>query len=142
MNAGNPNQATTPAPTASTTPALAAPSPEEAATAAAAAYSNYAAVIALCGVVISIAFFMIEIRNVELVDCGREWLQQLEDELKIYPRHEDRERKHLGGAIRRLLPRGRSPRTHVFTHWFWIRIIYAMASVGFLVAFTRALCGF
>ena len=142
VNAAKPNQLTTPALTASTSPPGGAPPSVEAATAAAASYSHYAAVVALCGVVISIAFFMIEIRNVELVDCGRNWLKQLEHELKMWPRHEDDGRKHLAGAIRGLLPRGRSPRKRVITHWYWIRVIYGMAFVGFLFAFTRALCGF
>jgi len=141
-NAATAKQGETSAPTACTKSPRSAIQSQDAASVAAASYSMYAAIVALCGVVISIAFFMIEIRNIELVGCGRNWLEQLEVTLNVWPRHEDDEREHLDAAIHGLLPRGRSPNKDVITHWFWIRIIYGMACLGFLLAFSKALCGF
>jgi len=62
-------------------------------------YSNFAAAVAACGFVISIAFFCIEVRNAELVECGRVWLDELEKDVHIKPREDDNQRVHLGKAL-------------------------------------------
>jgi hypothetical protein len=129
-------------PSSSTTSTTSTTLSNPAAAAAAESYSNYAAAVALCGVVISIAFFMIEIRNTELVDCGRDCLDRFEPALDMRLRRADRDREHLNKIVRRLVPQGRSPRKRFITHWFWMRLIYGMACLGFMLAFSRALCGF
>jgi len=125
--------------TTPTTPSI--PSNVEVGTAAY-SYSIFAVVVAFCGVIISIGFFFIEIRNVELVECGRTSLNRLEGQLKMSLRQEDRERTHLAEVLGRLVPQGRLVREKTITHWFWMRAIYIVAFLGFVFAFNYALWGF
>lgn len=104
-------------------------------------YSAFAAVVALCGVVISIAFFIIEVRNVELVTCGRKWLDRLEGGLDMSLRRDDHMRENLCDAIGGL-PVVLRPRDRIVTHKVWMRIIYLIAYVGFAAALSKALWGF
>jgi hypothetical protein len=92
-------------------------------------YPWYAVVIAGCGCMIAIAFFFIELRNTELVDCGREWLDRLEGELNMDIRQRDVGRTHVSRIVTALpLPYA------IIKHGFWIRAIYIMALVGFAQA--------
>ena len=102
-------------------------------------YATFAAVVALCGAIISIAFLLIEIRNTELVECGRRWLDILENGLGMRIRQDDRERVCLHEAVGSvtwplLWFQG------VVLHRFWTRAIYGVAFVGFVSAFAWALC--
>jgi hypothetical protein len=99
-------------------------------------YSRFACVVALCGAVIAIAFWMVEFRNAELVECGRRWLVILEGQMGMSIRQEDEARQHLRKALwdEARLSNGPWLRTWVFTHRFWMRTIYFLSLVGFLVA--------
>lgn len=109
--------------------------------ASASAYAHFALGIALCGVVISIAFLVIEVRNTELVACGRRWLDRLEGTLGMTLRRDDENRLCLNdafGPVTRVL----TPCKNFISHKFWIRLVYALALVGFSIATAYAACGF
>ena len=109
---------------------------------AATPYAVLAGIISLYGILISIGFWMIEIRNVELVECGREWLDLLEADLGMSLRREDKGRKHLRKAIRPRLPSSLTMRSNVVSHWLWMRAIYFLSCVGFVFGLNAAFWGF
>ncbi len=82
--------------------------------------------IAACGGMMAIAFFLIELRNAELVNCGREWLERLELNLSMDIRARDRDRLHKSRIATCL----KLPEFSV-KHFFWIRFIYIVAFVAF-----------
>src|SRR3989442_13738373 len=53
------------------------------------------AVIAAFGAAISLAFWLLDIRNTELVNCGREELKRLEPSFDVHIRENDEGRKLL-----------------------------------------------
>jgi hypothetical protein len=97
-------------------------------------YDFFAGVVAVCGVVVSIAFLYIEVRNTELVECGRRWLDSLEQGLAMSIRQHDDARVCLPSARLTLSLRVPLPDRFI-KHGFWIRVIYVMACVGFVFAF-------
>jgi len=103
-------------------------------------YEVFACAVAVCGAVISFAFLLIEVRNTELVECGRRWLDKLEQELRMRLREDDRERRCLPTAGGWLT--GRIRPDSMIKHRCWIRFIYGMACLGFVIAVICALYGF
>lgn len=100
-------------------------------------YERFAAAVATCGMVIAIAFLCIEVRNVELVDCGRKWLDSLEQDLKVSIREYDKDRLCLPPIVR-----GKALGEFLIKHVVWIRVIYVITVVGFGWAAWKALEGF
>lgn len=115
--------------------------PNPRADAVAKAYSTFAAVVALCGFIVSFAFYMIEIRNVELVECGRRWLDALEGRLGMTIRQDDRDRTCLPRAVDWLTALFLMAKPSV-KHQFWMRVLYVMAAFGFARAAMYALYEF
>jgi len=129
-------------------------------------YSFFAGWVAICAVVMSVAFFCIEVRNAELVECRRNWLDKLGKKMDMDLRKDDRDRVHLGKAlaIRNIRNtkdnsdslanqnadqanvKGQDRRRQwwddVFTHKSWIRIIYLLSAVGFGFAAKWSFFGF
>jgi hypothetical protein len=104
-------------------------------------YEWFCVGVAICGVVISTGFLFIDLRNTELVQVGRHWLDDLERGLGMQVRQHDRERAHLPGAVGPLTGVCMSTKWAV-KHQFWFRLIYGMASIGFIIAGFYALRGF
>lgn len=108
-------------------------------------------IISSFGVFISVAFYFLEIRNEELVNCGRHALNKLEGreegekreviELKI--RLDDYNREYLTESLdwfsRKLIPRILP--ASLIKHRFWLRAIYGFTFVSFLVLTILTLLG-
>lgn len=105
------------------------------------AYEWFAIGVAVCGALISIAFLFIDVRNRELVDCGRRWLDSLEHGIGMEIRQDDQARSCLPLAVGAFTG-GITPPSKLITHTWWIRTIYGMAALGFVAAFFYALWGF
>lgn len=95
-------------------------------------------IICLFGAFISLAFFFLEIRNEELVNCGRHALDELEEKIDLQIRENDRERKYLKESLGwplRLCPCvGKLTR-----HRFWLRRIYIVMFILFFWLAIRTL---
>ena len=101
----------------------------------------FAAGVALCGAIISLVFLLIEVRNLELVAYGRNWLDHLEGGLNMRVRRNDKDRLSLPSIVglpKRLV----TPFEDLITHKFGIRLIYLLGSAGFVIALLYAFNGF
>jgi hypothetical protein len=114
-------------------------------------------VLGFLGLLVSLAFWAMDVRNSELVYCGRAALDALEKSLDIHPRADDQNRAWLGSAlcvregdraeVRKTpseadgedptdncrlyrLVRGKPRREHVFTHSFWLRAVLLFVGVA------------
>jgi hypothetical protein len=97
-------------------------------------------IISIFGVLISIAFWFIDIRNAELVNCGREALMDLEVSLGLKIRQDDVERKYLDKSLdilSRQIPR--SWLSKLIRHGTWLRTIMIFAAFIFLISALYAL---
>jgi hypothetical protein len=94
---------------------------------------------ALYGLVMSVAFWLLEIRNEELVRCGRRALDDLEKKLGQKIRKSDEDRTYLGDSLGPIS--GRIPekwRPTLAKHRFWLRAIHLITGIGFLFALIYA----
>jgi len=99
--------------------------------------------VGVLGMLVSVAFWILDIRNEELVYCGRVALDELEEALGVHVRRDDRTRRHLKTAIGDRWFSGRiypwiqqNPvrREHIFTHRRWLRRIETTFGIAFLTA--------
>ncbi len=110
-------------------------------TGATGAAQRLAVLVAGCGVLIAFAFLLIELRNTELVDCGRKWLDYLEKQIGMSIREDD-DGRH------RLLPFAKGLAAHwgvplgVMKHAFWFRAIYIFVTAAFIGALGYAIVKF
>jgi hypothetical protein len=89
--------------------------------------------ISLFGILVSIAFWLLDIRNAELVNCGRNSLRKFENSLNITIREDDEGRKYLSKSldlVSRNIPKSWLPR--VVRYGFWLRTIMVFAAIAFL----------
>jgi hypothetical protein len=109
--------------------------------------------VGMMGALCSIAFWLLDVRNEELVNCGREALRAVESRMGVHPRLDDHDRRFLavstgwlsGGILRGLniaLPESQK-NVHrkngrrkfwagdIFAHRFWLRTIQALAFTAF-----------
>lgn len=105
-----------------------------------------ARVIGAFGALISVAFLLLDIRNTELVNCGRVALDTIEAEIGSAIREDDRKRRQLYGALgwlsqRLLRPLGvreNEPIPGILReltlHQFWLRTILFLLFLAFLSA--------
>jgi hypothetical protein len=87
----------------------------------------------------SVAFWLLEVRNEELVNCGRHALDDLEEKLGQRIRRDERERKYLSeslGPISRRIPEKCRP--ILMKHRFWLRVIHLVTGIGFSLALIYA----
>jgi hypothetical protein len=94
-----------------------------------------AIVIGLFGIIISIAFWFLDIRNEELVNYGRNALELLEASNGISIRLSDKTRSEIDKSsdfISRQIPR--SCREILATHHFWLRFIILFTALVFALA--------
>ena len=100
-------------------------------------------VVALFGALIAIAFWILEIRNEELVNCGREALDSLEDRMSLEIRKDDKNRTRLSsalGPVSKMLHCIAGDR--IFKHRFWLRLIHGVTFFGFVSAAIYSWRGF
>lgn len=99
--------------------------------------------LGLFGALTSIAFWFLDIRNEELVNCGRQALDELEEQVGRKIRKSDEDRTYLERSLdplSRLIPKCLLEPT--LKHRFWFRLIMLATAVGFVVAAIYALRGF
>lgn len=102
-------------------------------------------VLAGFGALISLAFLILDIRNTELVNCGRAALDTLEGDLGVSIRQDDKERKRFDESLdwisRSILclfgfRKGKELRNtwrdSATRHQFWLRFILYITLVGFI----------
>ncbi|MFZ3148360.1 MAG: hypothetical protein WA137_04905 [Methanothrix sp.] len=91
-----------------------------------------ASAIAIFGIIISIAFWFLDIRNEELVNCGRNALELLEQSLGLEIRIDDTNRNCLDKSqdrLSRLLPI--SWIKILSSHHIWLRVIMLLSASVF-----------
>jgi hypothetical protein len=101
----------------------------------AAIWWSLAFAIGLFGMIISMAFWFLDIRNEELINCGRDALELLESSMKLTIRQDDKERNHLAKSLdffSRLIPL--SFMGKLASHHFWLRSIILFSAMSFFIA--------
>jgi len=102
----------------------------------------FAGYICVFGAFISLGFFFLEIRNEELVNCGRHSLDKLEGQIDMQIRNNDKEREclkeSLGPFIRWLFcitedwrPTKKTCIEKLTRHRCWLRSIYTIVLIIF-----------
>jgi hypothetical protein len=111
-----------------------------------------AAVIAGFGAIVSLAFWILDIRNTELVNYGRAALEELEPKFNVAIRTEDKNRTMLRASMGRVprfffcLLQKRDVREESLTdtltkHQTWLRAILVIGLVAFVIALVMTLAG-
>lgn len=110
-------------------------------------WPRFGLVMGMLGALIAVAFWILEIRNEELVWCGRAALDRLEPQMEATIRNDDSKRIHLGkslgpfsGALACIFPAKCFAK--LVKHRFWLRLIYSIAILGFVGAVIYAYRGF
>jgi len=108
----------------------------------------YSVFICFFGMMVCVAFFLLEIRNEELVNCGRHALDRLEEEMGLEIRKDDVDRRHLRESLQgtfyfrkkqnskkseELEKPEKIPKLikDITKHKFWLRVIYLLAFLAF-----------
>jgi hypothetical protein len=127
-------------------------------------WTGFGCLVGVLGALSSVAFWFLDVRNEELVNCGRDALRSVEMQLKVTPRQHDHDRTFLttstgwlSGSIlsilRVFLPESRknvvgsSGRRKfwagdVFAHRFWLRTLQSLAFAAFAGGAIFALLGY
>lgn len=102
------------------------------------------AVLGALGTFVALAFWAMDVRNEELVCCGRAALDQLEDELRVSIRQQDNERAHLKDAMLGPIAAKIYPRVgaETFTHRVWLRQVIGLMGLLSLAAAVWAFLDF
>lgn len=80
--------------------------------------------ISICGIIISIAFYFLDIRNLELVNCGRKTLDEIENTSNLHVRKDDLDRIGLKESLDIISEKlSESTLKKVVKHSFWLRTI-------------------
>jgi hypothetical protein len=117
---------------------------------------GFGTIVGALGVLVSVGFWMLDVRNEELVRSGQVALETLQKGFDAQLARDSRERTNLvevlgvgpvGGRLGRWVDRAatdedRLRRASVFTHRFWFRTIELSVSVAFLAATFWAAVGF
>lgn len=101
---------------------------------------------AFFGVLISVGFWLLEIRNEELVNCGRHALDQIEKLTMLTIRKDDEERNYLDkslGPVSKVIKKilGRKLFRGLLRHRVWLRLIFAFIGIAFVGAGIRGPMG-
>lgn len=112
--------------------------------------------ICFFGMMVCVAFFLLEIRNDELVNCGRHALDKLEKEMGLQIRKDDVDRRHLRESLQgtfyfrkkqnskkseELEKPEKIPKLikYITKHKFWLRVIYLLAFLAFFALLVEKL---
>lgn len=96
---------------------------------------SLASAIGLIGMIISIAFWFLDIRNEELINCARNALESIERSMGLTIRIDDLNRNYLKKSLdipSRLMPFPWIK--HLASHHFWLRSILLLSAFIFLMA--------
>lgn len=101
---------------------------------------GFSLVLSIAGVLVSFAFFRLDRRNEELVNDGRDVLDELEEALKIVMRRRD----HVTQRQNDRIPRGEAAWSRARTgryskHRFWFPTIEACAGLLFFIGIVLSL---
>ena len=115
----------------------------------------FGAVVALLGVLVSVGFWMLDVRNEELVRGGQHALEKLEERFEVQPAKESADRSGVSAALQGPIGRrfdvwlsrkgtadARKFRARLFTHRFWLRTIELATGFAFLAGALWAVLGF
>jgi hypothetical protein len=102
------------------------------------------AALGLLGSFVALAFWAMDVRNEELVCCGRAALDELEADLNVSIRTSDRDRKHLADAMKGPVASKLRPNLarDAFTHRVWLRRVIVVMGLLSLAAAAWAVLGF
>jgi len=107
-------------------------------------WPRFGVVVGLFGALIAVAFWLLEIRNEELVHCGRAALDKLEAQFLMTIRKDEKSRAFLEESLdpisKMLLPRRWRPT--LVKYRFWLRSIYGVTLLGFMLTTAYACRGF
>jgi hypothetical protein len=107
---------------------------------------GYAIAIAFVGLIVAVGFLAMDIRNTELVQCGRNALDELEKQLPLV---DIRTADETRSTLQEVLNHGpeqqlygwvsKNPkRERLLTHSVWLRSIMVVIAVGFLFGLVAA----
>jgi hypothetical protein len=111
------------------------------------------AVLGATGILVSAASWAMDVRNAELVECGRRALDELESGLRMSIRSQDEKRACLEHVLRGRVERKvyltlmhnesrASRRKRFYTHSFWLRNTLCAVGCGSGLAMIWAVLGF
>jgi hypothetical protein len=89
--------------------------------------------IAFFGAFISVVFYVLDVRNAELVNCGRAALDHFEQQLGLWIRFDDRNRQYLKDAVSFAGIRPRSWMEPTLKFQVWLQLLYLVTFVGSLL---------
>jgi len=96
------------------------------------------------GAFVSVGFWVMDVRNEELVNCGRAALDKMEKQLRLTIREDDHKRVRLPEALQG--PAGTRIRQYlapsIFTHRTWLRAVITGMGLLSAIAGLWALIGF
>jgi hypothetical protein len=107
--------------------------------------------LGLLGALVSFAFWALDVRNEELIQCGWAALTELEKDAPLNIVAECDDRTHLKTALGRsplgiglfgARMTGTSKRVRLFKHRTWLRLIMAAVGIAFSVGTVWAMVGF
>lgn len=96
---------------------------------------SLASAIGIFGMIISIAFWFLDIRNEELINCGRNALDSIEESMGLTIRKDDKARTYLNDSrdlTSRIIPLFCIK--YLASHHFWLRSILLLSAVAFFIA--------
>lgn len=103
------------------------------------------------GALVAVGFSALDVRNEELVNCGRQALLLLEKESRLRLATESAARGQLqetlgdrwvGGLLHSWVKVKPTSRAGLFTHRLWLRLILAAVGIGFFTGAVWALLGY
>ncbi len=86
--------------------------------------------VALFAAVVSLVFWVLDVRNTELVNCGRAALDQLEPEVGLTIRADDTQRRYFSDAARVLKKGSGTGIQRAATFQLWLRALYVITFLG------------
>jgi hypothetical protein len=96
--------------------------------------------IGLFGLLFSISFYLLDIRNLELVNCSSHALKVLESPLGLTLREDGDSRKYLGDSLDMLSRKLPKPLLIKWVrHLIWLRSIMIFAALAFLIGIVYAI---
>jgi hypothetical protein len=90
--------------------------------------------VAMFAALVSFVFWVLDVRNTELVNCGRAALDQLESDVGLTIRADDSHRRYLSEAVQFLKKGNGTKIQRATTFQLWLRTLYVVTFLGAIVA--------